>query len=72
MHNYIYHLLLLALLALLGHPFILETTNQNTVYTTFVVRYPDTKLRNGLVYLRGDHCNLTWNKGLLLNHSATN
>lgn len=42
------------------------------VYTTFVVYYPDINLDSSQIYLRGDNCNLTWNKGVKLNHSATN
>ena len=41
------------------------------VYTTFVVHYPESKLKGDL-YIRGDNCNLTWTKGVKINHTATN
>ena len=41
-------------------------------YTTFRVHYPDIHLKGKIVYLRGDNCNLTWNKGVILSQSASN
>ena len=48
------------------------TLQQNALYTTFTVYYPDNNLNGLKIYLRGDSCNLTWTKGALLNHSAPN
>jgi len=57
--------------------FILSTAlsfliQNGAVYTTFTVYYPDSNLNGQKIYLRGDNCNLTWNKGVLLNRTATN
>lgn len=35
--------------------------------------YPDSKLNsNDVLYIRGDNCGMTWNKGFKLIHSAKN
>lgn len=37
---------------------------QSSVYTKFTAYYPDNKILKSSLYLRGDNCNLTWNKGV--------
>lgn len=44
----------------------------NAVYTIFVGYYPDANLGGQLIFIRGDSCNLTWNKGVPLNKTAKN
>ena len=52
--------------------FVIQSDRVNAVFTTFTVYYPDSNLDFQKIYLRGDNCNLTWNLGLLLNHTAAN
>jgi hypothetical protein len=70
MRSYISLLVAIALYQI-THAFVLSTI-PNSLYTTFEVYYPDSKLNNGKVFLRGDNCNLTWTKGLLMNKTSTN
>ena len=44
----------------------------NNVYTTFTAYYPDSNLGGKKIFIRGDSCNLTWNKGIELNHTSSN
>jgi hypothetical protein len=44
----------------------------NAVFTTFVGYYPDANLGGQKIYIRGDNCNLTWTKGMVLNKTGTN
>jgi len=44
----------------------------NSVFTTFVAYYPDANLAGQKLYIRGDGCNLTWTKGIVLNQTAPN
>lgn len=44
----------------------------NAVYTIFTGYYPDANLGGQLIYIRGDGCNLTWSKGVPLNHTGAN
>lgn len=65
----IYKLLLLLLAISTTLSFLIQS---NAIFTTFTVYYPDTNLNAQKIYLRGDNCNLTWNKGVLLNHTSPN
>lgn len=44
----------------------------NAVFTTFVAYYPDDHLAAQKIFIRGDGCNLTWSKGVVLNKTAVN
>jgi len=48
------------------------TISPNAVYTTFVGYYPDENLAGQKIFIRGDGCNLTWAKGVVLNKTGVN
>jgi len=49
-----------------------EGFSGSTVYTEFRVYYPYSHLKGRAINLRGDNCNLTWSRGVLLEHSGPN
>jgi hypothetical protein len=49
-----------------------STQALNSVYTTFIVYYPDANLGGAKIYLRGDNCSLNWSKGVVMNQTAVN
>lgn len=70
MREIIYQIILiLSILVLHGEAVIMES---NALYTTFSVYYPDASLNNEKIYIRGDNCNFTWNKGIVMNHTSPN
>ena len=62
-------ILIVSFLVLQGSAVVMEA---NALYTTFSVYYPDANLDSQKIYIRGDNCNFTWNKGLVLNHTSAN
>lgn len=44
----------------------------NAVYTLFTAYYPSANLGGQKIYIRGDNCNLTWTKGVVMNQTAPN
>ncbi len=51
--------------------FFIQSSN-NLTYTIFNIYFPQDKINNSKLYLRGDNCNLTWSKGALLNQTSNN
>jgi hypothetical protein len=49
-----------------------ESILTQATYTSFHVHYPDNHLKGKALFIRGDNCNLTWNKGVALEHTGTN
>jgi len=68
MHTKIFLVLLITTVT----SFLIQRNQLNAVFTTFTIYYPDSNLNTQKIYLRGDNCNLTWNLGVLLNHTAAN